>query len=811
MTPQDLQLKYELDCDDEAATARLAALREAAASGATDTPRAQRLAAQMFKTVRDLLEEAMSVKTRGTGGAYKSWMRRLGPDKAAAIAIRECISRCAKPTHYDTSMYPSAQLLTLKIGKLYEMEVRIMEAEEVNPMYMQKIHDQVKENATSNVEHLRKLYNVAYTRVMKGELDSQVSDSEAAQIGKFGVDACWQAGLIRIVEQAKSTMTHYAIDEEIAAFLSGFDETDVYNVVDRGTGAMLCEPNPWTNANDGGYLSVRRKAQFPLLNVGKLRKSERKRLRETFTAEKMPLVFECANYLQSRRFTIHRPTLDAITRLWQAGGGALGVPTRNKPPKPQFPFPETWVKADATPEELAAFQSWKRVTTEYYTNMKSWRGHTQEIGGFIKIGHRIQGEMWFPVFADSRGRWYYHGTPNPQGSDISKAVLHFAEKKPLGKRGLFWLKVHIANSLGFDKERMQVRADYVDSIWSRLEAALDAPEDCPEVWGKDAPWCAYSAAYELREAYRSGRPEAHETGIIVHMDATCSGLQHFSAMLRDEVGGKYVNLYDDERTGPKQDIYTKVANEAVITMAGAATPAQQYWVDNGITRSDAKHPVMTYVYGATLRGCSEDLGMVVDSVRNDSDAEKGERNVDISMAGAKALFGGIEATVPAAANGMRWLQQAIKTAPRGRLEWTAPTGFKVQHDYQKLEEVRVRINSCGVTMIMFREFTDETNAHSMRNAISPNFVHALDASHLTFTALGMKRLGLDFVGIHDSFGTHACDVDVLHKVIRTEFVGMYTHFDVLENFLWEIGGVGEMPKKGKLDLNRVLDSEFFFS
>jgi len=98
----------------------------------------------------------------------------------------------------------------------------------------------------------------------------------------------------------------------------------------------------------------------------------------------------------------------------------------------------------------------------------------------------------------------------------------------------------------------------------------------------------------------------------------------------------------------------------------------------------------------------------------------------------------------------------------------------------------------------------------MQNAVSPNFVHALDASHLTLTALEMQKAGLDIVGIHDSFGTHPCDVDTLHTAIRTAFVEMYRADNMLANFLWEVDGIGEVPMRGTLNLLDVLDSEFFF-
>jgi len=813
------QLQQELESDASAQAARLAALIKASKEGDPELPRAHALIGRMCAAVQDELTLAAECKTRGLGGKYKNWLRALPTDVAAVIAIRECIRLCTSPeTHVHI------QDLTFNVGKLWELEVRIRQAEAVNPMYMQKIHDQVKENCTRDYGHLRRLYNVAVERVFKGTLDLSLTKSEMMQIGKFGVDACYTAGMLEVVRgtNKNGTTVAYALAPEESEFLHGYTHSDVRNLISKEDTRMTCPPDQWTHLGDGGYLSLRRKAAAPLLNVRKLRKGMREQVAAAFTAENMPEVFGAGNFMQSIPFSMHGPTRDAIVRVWSAGGAVLGVPDVNGPRKPDFPYPDTWTKEGAPEEELAVFNRWKRSTAAYYTELREWRGRIREVGSFVKATREADGPYWFPVYFDSRGRWYYRGLPNPQGSDLAKGVLHFHEKKPLGARGLFWLKVHIANSYGFDKERMQDRARWTEQNWTRIEASLDAPEDSPEVWGTDAPWCMFAAAWELREALRSGRPEAYCTGIPVHMDATCSGLQHFSALLRDPVGGLYVNLTDPNKCGPKQDIYSRVA-QATLQMLQRDTESQdaeeaalaQWCLRVGIPRKLAKKPVMTYVYGATLRGTAEHIEYMLSK---EILAESKEQWLDEtktfehSMYLAKKLFQGIAAAVPAAASAMHWLREIAKQQPSGkRMAWRTPTGFWVQHDYQDFTDTKVRLNSCGVVQVWVREWNEGTRAHAMQNAISPNFVHALDASHLTMVANAMQREQLSMVAIHDSFGTHPCDVDSMHSHIRTEFVRLYSRPNLLAEFLWEVDGVGEPPARGSLDLLEVLESEFMFS
>lgn len=811
----DKQLQYEMDTDEVAAAARLEELRKAGASGDVDTPRAHAFISSLYAKVQTDIENAIAVPTRGFGGKFKGWMRAVPSDVAAVLAIRTCIELCTAAN--DRNKVVTIQRLAGKLGKMYELEVLIREAEKVNPLYMEKIHTQIKERETKSQSHIRKVYSVAYQRVMCGELDSRITDSESMHLGKFGVQACLNAGLIEqhTTTGRKGVMNHYTLARDVEDFLTEFDEHDVSRVVSRSSGAMMCPPEDWKELTGGGYLSSRRKIAYPLMGLGKVRKAERQRLRHEFTAEKMPLVFQCANYLQSIPMQIHAPTLAAIRKLWMSGGGVMGVPEKARPEKPAFPFPETWVKADATPDELAELLKWKRSATQFYDGLREWKGHNREISGFLKVAAMHDGPIWFPVMMDTRGRWYYNGVPNPQGSDISKGCLHLAEKKPLGTRGLYWLRVSIANNSGFDKEQFDAREQWTRDHWDDICRALDCPEDYPEVWGTDAPWCVFSAAWELREALKLHFPETYETGVIVHMDATCSGLQHFSAMLRDPLGGRYVNLLPSEG-GAKEDIYTKVGNGAVEEVLAESTSPDpkvakmaSWWLEQGMPRDLAKKPVMTYVYGATLRGTVDHIDMVMTKRGISFPSDEVARPFDYQLYAAKKLFSGISKTVPAAEAAMVWLK-SVSRMVGVRMEWRAPTGFLVQHDYQDYDEVRIKLRSCGVTDIMVREANSGIQAVKMQNAIAPNFVHALDASHLTFTALEMQRQGLHMVGIHDSFGTHACDVDAMQTATRSEFVKMYQSVDVLGEFLWEVGGVGDKPQRGSLDLKLVNQSEYFF-
>src|SRR5438874_10934179 len=85
----------------------------------------------------------------------------------------------------------------------------------------------------------------------------------------------------------------------------------------------------------------------------------------------------------------------------------------------------------------------------------------------------------------------------------------------------------------------------------------------------------------------------------------------------------------------------------------------------------------------------------------------------------------------------------------------------------------------------------------------------------TVNRLYAERLR-NFAMVHDSYGVHACDVDLLHRVLREEFVRIYTE-PVLQNFIDQQRKahpgiiLPDPPQTGGLDIQQVLASPYFFA
>jgi DNA-directed RNA polymerase len=93
------------------------------------------------------------------------------------------------------------------------------------------------------------------------------------------------------------------------------------------------------------------------------------------------------------------------------------------------------------------------------------------------------------------------------GDDICRGLLEFSEGKPLGKRGFYWLKVHLANKLGFDKLSMNERVQKVDDLIPKIKETIENPLKHDWWLQEEECWQALSVMQEIYEALKLDNPE----------------------------------------------------------------------------------------------------------------------------------------------------------------------------------------------------------------------------------------------------------------------------------------------------------------
>jgi DNA-directed RNA polymerase len=671
-----------------------------------------------------------------------------------------------------------------------------------------------------------------------------VSQTEKVSIGTKCIELIVEAtGFFSIERRSRAKGFTYMVvtTETLQGWLD--NQHARCGLLDPMTMPMVVRPRRWRSPTYGGYLTKRHGNRL-------IKQRNRAYLDEVKNAELQP-VYDAVNHIQDSPWKINTRVLAVMEEVWNGGGTLGGLPTREDTPVP--------AKPDDIDTNEEAKQEWKKRAAEVYARNAELLSARLSMHQRLWIARKFapEGEIFYPHELDFRGRVYpmVSGGPTPQGDDSSKALLEFAQGMPLGLDGFRWLNIHVANLFGVDKVPFSDRCAWVTE---NLDAIIDSgtnPLDGDRFWTTaDSPYMALAACIELAEAWQLADPTQYVSSLPIALDGSCSGLQHFSAMLRDTKGGAAVNLLPSERP---QDVYMEVAKmgeeiaQAVVSGARTILPPDRetdrettpeatlaaWWVGK-ISRAMAKRPTMTFCYSSTRFGMQ---GMILGTLKA-LDRERKERGLEPYLGGtyiegraegersyegavwlSHVLFNSISLTVVAAATAMDWLREAAKVAAEADLPlwWTTPLGLPILQEYKSQKGKRVEAHWAGRRVdLMVNVDEEKIDRRAQANGVAPNFVHSLDACHLQAVALRAKEMGIRHLAvIHDSFGTHAANTTALSQALRETFVEQYSG-DVLGGFYRELkeqlgeelaAQLPEPPKAGDLDLQAILKSDYIFA
>lgn len=798
------QLEIEQKARTRAIDRSRKAVKDALEGGrASELMPVQRLISAAFSTVTDSIEAVKADKTRGVGGKYRKHLRLISTDVLATGALVYVLDNlCA-----ESMARSSAQALMAGLGRLVQAEILNRNLEVQAPAYINRVHEYMKEKNTRSQSHIMRTLRASADAVKLAH--EPWSNSECIAVGKLVMGAVFDTGLFTWVSSSNQ-MNYLTPSAELEKVL-----TDVitHSHMLMIAPPMIVPPQDHTTLFDGGYMTdIDRRGTYKNRHITNKQKRE---VAEAF-AKAEPLK-AAMNKAQNVPYAVNKQVL-ATVQAARAQGIGIGMPSTRQAPKPEW-------RLDGVPREqydareLEDFNEWKILMREWYGTERKRVSRLRGTATTLELCEEYKDEpsLYFPTCVDWRYRLYFKSALNPQGSDLQKALLQLGTGKPLGERGLFWLKVNVATTFGYDKAVFQERANWVDLHYAELERVADAPFESSSFAKADSPWCFYAACVELVNAVRSGNPSQFVSHLAIAMDATNSGGQHFSAMLRDEVGGRLTNLFwngNDVKADLYMDVKQRTDSKVIMAQRDEDTVVQAtYWRENEITRSMTKRPAMTFFYAATTRSCSEYITLGA----RDEGYEPLEDFSLPKLSGflAPLMRNSIEEAMPAAAKAMKFAQQICRTIPlENHLQWKTPLGGLVINRYTTTEETRIAIRSMGLSLVVAynRDYT-LNNRRKAASGIAPNFVHSLDSTHLLKVILAAN---CDIVPIHDSLATHACDVDHMHEIIRAEFFNMYNDYEPLE-VLREAaelagGDTSEIPSPelGTLNLELVKDSPFFF-
>jgi DNA-directed RNA polymerase len=795
---------------------------------------------RMVEAVEQFIAEAG--KGAGRRNAALPYITKLEPDVVSNLTARAVLNDIGRPV----SMNHTAIIL----GTMIENEVNARIFDKEMPKAYKKFHKKAETETLARRKWSHLLFPAKLLGVKLEEWETRIH----LLIGMKLIELFQiSTGLITVktILGAKGSITLLEANEDTLQWIE--EENKRLEHLFPTLMPCIIPPKPWTTPFDGGYYSQ-------IISRPTLVKTHNKEYLQELGDRDMEEVYGAVNALQETAWSINVEVLDVMRTLYESNSPIGDIPQAEVQVAPTKPY---WLpsdgtkmgKEDMTPEQRDEFDAWKREAHRVHVENAKMRGRRAVFLRTIAVAERFRDEeaMYFPHQLDWRGRAY--PLPlylTPQGNDMQRGLLEFANGVQITDQdGADWLAIHGAGMFGYDKVSLEDRIAWVMEHEAQVLATASNPYDNRFWLDADKPWQFLAFCFD----WAGYRAEGFDfvSSLPVQMDGTCNGLQNFSAMLLDEIGGAAVNLIP--ATTP-QDIYQRVADlvkirieadlfsdepilakhtdeegNEVQTLICTIGEIARGWHGN-VNRKTTKRPVMTLAYGAvrygfvkqvdedTIKPWRESDPVGYPFIRQADNGKPYDFGYQAAMYMGGLIWEEVGNVVVAARQAMDWLQVVSKVASQQGLpiHWTTPAGFLVQQAYRvpNVKRVDTTFNSQRLTA-SYQMGVGKIDSRKQASGISPNWVHSLDASHLMKTIVACHAQGIrSFSMIHDSYGTHAGNAWAMAQILREKFVQMYQHVCTLGNFKTELeqqinADLPAIPPKGNLDLNVVLDSPFFFA
>lgn len=784
---------------------------------------AQPLYRRFVLPLKEIVEREVrdGVGKAGRRAAHVSLIAPLDSMASAFIAVRTALVSLSSSERVDEM---TARVLASTIGNSLYRELVLSVFEDIEPnLFYEVTQDLDRRHSRSQRHRYAALMGAARN---KGTTLPKWGQADREQLGMFFVEALRELGMIEVIKQrvTKSLGGGRAKHKEVLLVM--FTE-QTEKLMDNVRGLVeltmpmhlpfIEQPADWVAMDNGGYHTNAMRCMMPhCVSIRRVKNVDvLKELREADLGK----VLKAINKLQAVKWQINTEMLDTV-RLVARHFDMDEIIAQGENPRPHRP---EWLdtlknKAQMSAEQLSEFTHWKREMAEWYTQNKLRFTKSGRFASATKVADEFKDydAIYFLYQADFRGRLYAQTTGvSPQGSDLQKALLRFSVGKPLlDDDAVLWFKAAGASRFGIDKVDFSERLAWVDAHDADIRGWADDPIANDGWTEADSPLQFLAWAKEYAEWRRTGRDFLSR--LAVGLDGSCNGLQHFSAMLRDPVGGAAVNLRPTLRPN---DIYQQVANVVTRKLPLARERGERdarlksLWLSHGINRTVVKRSVMTLPYGSTRYSAADFIEQDYLKAGKAPEFAKNEYGVASTLL-SYVVWDSIGEVVIKATEAMSWLQNAAKAIiDRGesQIRWVSPSGFPVVQTYNEIEEIQVRTRLFGGSRIKVHQEIDSPHVNHHKNGLSPNFVHSMDAAHLALTVVGADELGIDSLAmVHDDYGTHAADTQKLFMLIRETFVCMYEENDPLADFRSRYEFLPPVPERGELDIREVLRSPYFF-
>jgi DNA-directed RNA polymerase, mitochondrial len=640
----------------------------------------------------------------------------------------------------------------------------------------------------------------------------------------------------------------------------------------------IVPPKPWQGLKGGGYFTKELQARVPLVRTRC--KDHRKALSKAVKDGSLAPVIRAVNEIQGTGFQIRLEVRDLAGWAWKKSLALKKFPSRTRV-TPSLPWDLEYMDVKEKARHLAQYYKAQRFNRGIGSNAAAMRRDletaqwlSEQPEFYLPCSLDFRGRVYpVPSFNHQRSDYVKGMFRFSKGKRLGSSGLYWLQVHV----------ANCGDFDKVSKKSFDDRVTWVHDNLDLIHRVAADPRTNLEWVRADKPFSFYHACLELTEALSLENPEDYVSHIPVDLDGSNSGVQHYAAALRGEEGvlvnltpsDRPADLYASvaskvkayaETVAQPGPVDPEAYRDALVALgrvrgeAGAEEAravlepmVARLWLDYGISRSEVKRPTMTRGYGSETFGfrsqiiedLMEPLSIDVMTGKRPAHPFGYDEGKEAASWMAKRIWDALAAILVKTSEGMDYLQKVARVlAQEGHgVAWTTSLGFPVVQRYEEEEVATVALwlhgreaevpNATQVDhddhrgplrryrMSLVTGTTGELVKHRQANAVAPNFIHSQDATHLLASVLRAADNAdiHDFVLVHDSFGTHAANIEVFGKVIREAFVDLYENQDVFQAFHEaaeaSLGSgatqLPPVPQKGSLDLLGVLEARYTFA
>jgi len=529
----------------------------------------------------DTLIELIESKKISTQNIYK----KIDNQKLILYTYNKLIDELKDINHSNLEFKQVNQLIYLTLLPLTSYEiVYIMFQTIIKPLSTDL--DDTKEHPTSR-QGLSNIFAIDLFEHVKYKLkqeDIKIKDIENKQILQIGFNLFKFFIDFKIVEEYKKEGSQF----EFYRFTEKFekDSKDFYKNMLKYANPffepMIIPPTNWTTIDDGGFLKDKESLSKYDLYIMKTKSKRAKENLESIRENFSPKLLEAINIIQATKWKINHNILRLIVMDNQEKEEEQKVAIKEYKKEAQKLKKEIDEKKislntlqNLNIDAATINQNIEEIKKEL-TKLKNKRKQkNNEISGLkndSKIIHMIfdiakkyqeYKAIYFVWQIDFRGRVYPVQTLlNPQGNDMIKSLLHFAEKKLVDEKSIKWLKIHGANCYGKDKISFDDRVKWIDENSQNILDAMNVTNPLESEFIQKASKKFQFLAFALEYKEYIKNPKDFKSSIPIAMDGSNNGFQHIATLLKDTNGAQKVNVLPNEEEDIPADIYKEVAKES---------------------------------------------------------------------------------------------------------------------------------------------------------------------------------------------------------------------------------------------------------